>query len=147
MLSTEWLSAFAPVGVFQREGLWAACGAGVFFQKSPLLWLVTADHVIDSVGPQAVSVLVNQAPGKPVTAVDVGGTLDRHGFTWVRDKTNDLAAAPMPVSPDFQLKAVTPDVCLPLAEVLPSMPCFFVGCPYGLRGFDPQRAAPSSSTA
>lgn len=142
MLSTEWLSAFAPVGVVQADNQWAAYGACVFFHKPPLLWMVTARHVKEKVGQQALTVLVTRSSGEGVIVVEVGKILTNHGFSWVEDRGNDLAAAPMPASPDFGIKAVTPESCLPLAQLLPSMPCFTLGCPYGLHGLNPQRATP-----
>jgi hypothetical protein len=142
MLSTEWLSAFAPVGALQGENLWAAFGACVFFHKPPILWMVTANHVVEKVGQQAVTVLVTRSSGEGVIVVEVGKILTGNGLSWVQDGVNDLAAAPVPVSPEFGIKAVTPENCLPLAELIPSMPCFTVGCPYGLPGVNPQRATP-----
>jgi hypothetical protein len=142
MLSAEWLSAFAPVGALRDENLWAAFGACVFFHKPPILWMVTANHVVETVGRQGLTVLVSRSSGDGVIVVHVGKILTEHGLSWVQDETNDLAAAIMPVSPDFGIKAVTPDNCLPLTELVPSMPCFTLGCPYGLPGVNPQRATP-----
>jgi S1-C subfamily serine protease len=141
MLSTAWLSAFAPVGGLQASNQWAAFGAGVFFHRPPLLWLVTANHVVDKVGPQEVSVLVTGLSGNLVV-VEVGKILAGQGLLWVRDQANDLAASPVPSSPEFGIKAVAAENCLPFAELVPSMPCFTIGCPYGLRGVDPGRATP-----
>src|SRR5262249_21132417 len=140
--STEWLSAFAPVGSLQEDNLWVAAGAGVFFNKPPLLWLVTANHVVEAVGPQKVSVLVTRSDNNGVVIVELGNCLAARRISWARDPHNVLAATPMPVSPEFGLKAVSAGDCLSLEELLPSMPCFTVGCPYGLRGLDPQRATP-----
>jgi hypothetical protein len=142
MLSTEWLSAFAPVGGLKEDNLWAAFGACVFFHKPPLLWVVTAQHVLKKVGPSALTVLVTRSSGEGVIVVPVGEILQTHGFSWAEDAVNDLAAAPMPASPDFGIKAVSPENCLPLADLLPSMPCFTLGCPYGFHGVNPQRATP-----
>jgi hypothetical protein len=141
MLSTEWLKAFAPVGTLHGDGLWAA-GACVFFHKPPLLWVVTARHVLETVGPHALTVVVSRSSGEGVIVVEVGRILAAHEFSWVQDEGNDLAAAPIPASTEFGLKALTLDNCMPLAEVVPSMPCFTVGCPYGLPGVSPQTAIP-----
>jgi S1-C subfamily serine protease len=140
MLSTEWLSAFAPVGRLQDDNQWAAFGAGVFFHKPPLLWIITARHVVQKVGPSALTVLVTRSSGEGVIVVKVGEILANHGLSWVEDENNDLAAAPMPTSPDFGIKAVALENCLPITELVPSMPCFTVGCPYGLHGLNPQKA-------
>lgn len=144
MLSTEWLSAFAPVGSLQGNDLWAACGACVFFHKPqpPIAWMVTANHVVEKVGPQMLTILVTRSSGDGVIVVEVGKILANQGLSWVRDDVNDLAAAPVPFSPDFGIKAVSAELCLPLLELLPSMPCFTVGCPYGLHGVNAQKAIP-----
>ncbi|HYT89729.1 MAG TPA: serine protease [Gemmataceae bacterium] len=142
MLSTEWLSAFAPVGALRQDNQWAAFGACVFFHKPPLLWVVTARHVVEKVGRQALTVLVTRSSGEGVIVVEVGKILASHGLSWVEDEVNDLAAAPMPTSADFATKAVTPQHCLRMTDIVPSMPCFTVGCPYGLHGLNPQKATP-----
>jgi len=142
MLSSEWLNAFAPVGFLQAENSWRAVGAGVFCSKPPLLWLVTANHVVETVGQDTTSVLVTRSTGDAVTVVEVGRILASRNLPWVRDEASDLAAAPMAVAPDFRIKAVSREVCLALQDLVPSMPCYTVGCPYGLRGVDPQRSTP-----
>jgi hypothetical protein len=142
MLSTEWLSAFAPVGAHQGDHQWWAAGAGVFFLKPPIVWLITANHVVEEVGTERVSVLVTPTIGSELRVVPVGKILNDRGGSWVRDRSTDLAAAPMPLSVEFDLKAITSEVCLKLADVVPSMPCFTIGCPYGLRGVNPEKAIP-----
>src|SRR5207244_3226844 len=107
-----------------------------------LLWMITARHVVEKVGRQALTVLVTRLSGEGVIVVEVGKILTDHGLSWVEDEVNDLAAAPMPASPDFGIKAVTPENCLRMTELVPSMPCFTVGCPYGLHGLNPQKATP-----
>src|SRR5262245_51450863 len=123
MLSTDWLSAFAPVGVIQSDNQWAAFGACVFFHKPPILWMVTANHVVEKVGQQALTVLLTRSSGEGVVIVEIGKIITKNGLSWAQDGINDLAAAPMPVSPDFALKALTIENCLPLAGLVPSMPC------------------------
>src|SRR5262249_22810120 len=140
--STEGLNAFAPVGALQSDNLWAAFGACVFFRKTSSLWMVTANHVVEKVGQQAVTVLVTRASGEGVIVVEVGKILNHHKLTWLQDRVNDLAAAPMPASPELGIRTMTPENCLTLAKLVPSMPCFTVGCPYGLYGVNPQRATP-----
>jgi S1-C subfamily serine protease len=142
MLSPEWLSAFARVGSLRGRDSWAAHGAGVFFHKPPVLWLVTANHVVENVGPELVSVLVTQSGGGKVVVVPVGQLVSQHQLGWIRDPINDLAAAPMPTAAEFGIKALTEQYCICLRELIPSMPCFTIGCPYGLHGLDPTRASP-----
>src|SRR4051794_3551858 len=95
MLTTEWLSAFAPVGVLRAGNQWAAFGACVFFHKPPILWMVTANHVVKKVGQQALTVLVTRSSGEGFIVVEVGKILTQHGLPWVQDETNDLSAALM----------------------------------------------------
>ena len=142
MLSTEWLKAFAPVGILKPDNQWAAFGACVFFRKPPVLWMVTANHVVEKVGPHGLTVLVTPSSGGGPIVVEVGKILAQNDFSWVQDRENDLAAAPMPTSRDFDITAVSSDNCLRLADLVPSMPCFTIGCPYGVYGVDPQRATP-----
>ncbi len=66
----------------------------------------------------------------------------QRGFAWIRDSKTDLAAAPMPTAPEFGIKALTGDYCIRIGDMVPSMPCFTIGCPYGLHGLDPTRASP-----
>jgi hypothetical protein len=141
MLSAEWLETVAPVGRFLPPGGWAAHGAGVFLHKPPLVWLVTANHVVNSIGEAAVSALVSRAAGG-VTVVEVGTILAAHNFSWIRDEANDLAAAPMPVSDEVRIKALPAEFCLPFGSVIPSMTAYTIGCPYGLYGVNPQQATP-----
>ncbi len=142
MLSTEWLDAFAPVGVLQADNNWAAGGACVFFRKPTLLWMVTARHVVEKVGRQALAVLVNRSSGEGVNVVELGRILADHQLAWLEDADHDLAAAPMPYLTDYGIRALTPKQCLPLTELVPSMPSFTVGCPYGLYRVNPRRATP-----
>ncbi len=141
MLSTEWLAAFAPVGAVQAPDRWAAFGACVFFSKPPFVWTITAGHIVDKIGAQAVSVLVTQVGGG-VSVIEIGKVLLESGESWVRDLPNDLAAAPTPLASQLGIKAIPAELCLPFREVTPSMPSFTVGCPYGLHGVDSQRAIP-----
>jgi len=140
MLSLEWLSAFVPVGLLGKDRSWTPTGAGVLFNMPPVLWVVTAKHILGGTNDAHISVLVAQATGEHMSAVDLTDLHRTHGLGWIVDESHDLAASPMPVSPKFRIKAVEPDNCLPLASVIPSMQCFTVGCPYGTLGVDPQSA-------
>jgi hypothetical protein len=142
MLSTDMLSAFAPVGRLGDDNLWAAFGACVLLTKPPVSWMVTARHVMKLVGPRALAVLVNRSSGDGVIVVKVGEILAHYGLTWVEDEVEDLAAAPWPTSPDVGLTTVSLTTCLSMSELVPSMQCFTVGCPYGLHGLNPQKAIP-----
>jgi hypothetical protein len=143
MLSKEWLTAFAPIGAIQGPGQWRAFGACVFFIKHPLVWTITAGHVVDDIGANAISILCTKVDGG-VTILEIGKIHASAGISWVRDPVNDLAAAPTPLLPGSPLaiKAVSEKQCLPFKDLLPAMPCFTIGCPYGLHGVDKQRSTP-----
>jgi Trypsin-like peptidase domain len=147
MLSNDWLNSFAPVGGLRADNQWAAFGACVFLHKESILWMVTARHVLEKIGRQSLTILVPPASGDGPIVIKIGEILANHGYSWVEDNANDLAAAPVPAPlPQsfgfFGLKALTPENCLPLAQLLPSTPCFTVGCPYGVLGLNPQRPTP-----
>lgn len=142
MLSADWLSAFLPIGVLQGGENWVPLGAGTLFRDGPFIWFVTAHHVIRSAGDHSLSVLVPNANSAGVIVVELSSLLRAQGIGWIEDEGNDLAAAPFPLSDQFKIKAVGIENCLRMADVLPSMQSYTVGCPYGVRGFDPDSAMP-----
>src|SRR5262249_387036 len=142
MLSTEWFSLFAPLGSRREGNEWEVFGAGVFLHKPPLLWLVTANHIVEMVEPVKIVVLVNRSSRGGLAVLEVGKALAARGLSWLRDTENDIATAPVPVSPEFKYRAIMVEDCLPLQEVVPSMPCFTIGYPYGSHGVDPNRVPP-----
>lgn len=142
MLTAEWLRAFASVGVFKGGNDFVASGAGVFFHHEGLLWILTANHVLGITGKRLLSVLVGQAMGDQPTVVNLGELQGHLGIDWVIDEANDLAASLMPYSNEVTIKAVMAQNCLTFAEVMPSMPCYTIGCPYGFRGADPASSIP-----
>lgn len=141
MLSPEWLSAFVPVGTLNGADTWQPLGAGVLFHAPPFVWLVTANHVIKDAGAERVAVLVSLRSGG-VAVIDLTSVYKYGDLSWIRDSSRDLAIGPMPLAPEWNIKAVGEDLCMKLEEVSPSMQCFTVGCPYGVPGLDPQRATP-----
>jgi hypothetical protein len=71
------------------------------------------------------------------------GDVQREAKTrWIEDGKTDLAATPMPVPPGARLKVLSEQWCIRIADVVPSMPCYTVGCPYGMHGVDPSKPAP-----
>jgi S1-C subfamily serine protease len=46
------------------------------------------------------------------------------------------------MSREIEIKSIPVQLCLPFKDLLPSMPCFTIGCPYGLHGVDKQRSTP-----
>ena len=142
MLSADWLSAFLPIGVLQSSENWVPLGAGTLFRDGPLVWFVTAQHVVRSAGEHPITVLVPNANSDGVVIVELSSLLQSHGIGWLEDPGNDLAASPFPLSDQFKIKAVGIENCIRMADVLPSMQSYTVGCPYGVRGFDPDSAMP-----
>jgi hypothetical protein len=143
MLTTEWLKAFAAVGVYKGGNDFVAAGASVFFLHEGLLWIITANHVLKKIGdPKDFSVLVGQAIGDQPTVVNLGELQGHLGIAWVIDETNDIAASLMPYSPEVNIQTITADNCIKFDELVPSMPCYTIGCPYGFRGVDPQTSLP-----
>jgi len=141
MLTDEWLSVFAPVGVLKQPDAWQPLGAGVLFHTGSCLWLLTADHVIRDASGEHVAVLVNHHKDGMVV-VDLTEVHQQHDVQWVRNPSLDVAASLMPSSPDWNIKAATEDFCISLKQILPSMPCYTVGCPYGVATLDQKRATP-----
>jgi S1-C subfamily serine protease len=141
MLSREWLQAFVPVGVVVGANKWSAVGAGVVFHEHDLLWLVTARHVVVDAGYERVVPLLNKSDGG-VVVLQLADIQRSCGFSWLEDEPRDLAATPLPIFPGLAVKAVTKRECIPLREVVPSMPSYTVGCPYGVAGLDPTRPGP-----
>jgi hypothetical protein len=143
MLTREWLKAFAPVGIFKGGDDFVAAGASVFFQHEGLVWIVTANHVLKTIGEaKNVGVLVGHATGDYPAVVTVGKIQKDLGIDWVIDEVNDIAASLMPLSPEVNINALKAENCLAFTELLPSMPCYTIGCPYGFRGVDPQSSLP-----
>lgn len=141
MLTREWLSAFVPIGVLRSANEWFPVGAGVLFHEPPVLWLITANHVLTSAGGDELTPLVS-VKGGGVAVVRIREIQEKYGYQWHSDEAQDIAVTLMPVSPDWDIKAIDEGLCIKRTELVPSMPCFTVGCPYGVRGLDPQRATP-----
>lgn len=141
MLSRDWLSAFVPIGLLRSPTEWVPIGAGVLLHDRPVVWLITAAHVVRSSKDGELAPLVTRAQGGP-TVVQLTDIQSKRGYQWHFDEKRDIAATLMPVSADWQIKAVEEKLCIKVAELVPSMQCYTVGCPYGVRGFDPQRSTP-----
>lgn len=140
MLSFEWLSAFVPIGALRRDQ-WHAAGAGVLFAHQETIWVVTANHVVEQIGEDRATVLFSLSGGG-VTAVNLAQIHRDNGLSWVREPNTDLACAIVPVSDQVRMKAVAEDNCLSIEQLVPSMQCYTVGCPYGVRGVDSASATP-----
>lgn len=141
MLTREWLSAFVPIGVLRAPNDWVPIGAGVLFHDPPVVWLITAAHVVKGAKGHKVVPLVTHAKGGLVV-IQLDDIQSKYGYGWHLHEKLDIAATLMPLSPDWQIKAIGEKLCIKMDELVPSMQCYTVGCPYGVRGFDPQRATP-----
>ena len=140
MLSREWLQAFVPVGIATGQK-WAATGAGAVFLEHEILWLVTARHVVLDAGKNRVAQLLTKEDGG-IVIVPLADVHKSSGASWVEDEQTDLAATPLPTMPGLAIKAVTGKECISISDVIPAMPSFTVGCPYGVAGLDPGRPGP-----
>lgn len=130
MLDKDWLATCAPIGTFNPvEKIWRAAGAGVFIYQPPYIWYVTAHHVIDHKQDPSFCVLINHSQGERFL-MDIRALHAQHAIHWVIDKENDIAATLFPVAPHFEIKAIEFAYFLPSTQLLPSMKCYSVGCPY-----------------
>lgn len=141
MLSPEWLQAFVPVGFAPGPNQWKATGGGVVFLEHDLLWLVTARHVVEETGQKRIAPLLTKADGS-IVVVQLADMQASSGFSWLEDEQADVAVTPLPVMPGLAVKAVTHKECILVKDVIPSMPAFTLGCPYGLVGLDPEHPRP-----
>lgn len=141
MLSRDWLNAFVPIGLLRSPTEWGPIGAGVLLHDPPVIWLVTAAHVVRAAHGGELAPLVTRGQGG-LTVVKLGDIQREHGYQWHFDDKRDIAATLMPLSSDWRVKAIDERLCIKTADLLPSMQCYTVGCPYGVRGFDPQRSTP-----
>jgi hypothetical protein len=140
MLNLEWLQAFLPLGLVADNGAWTPSGAGVLLHRPPLVWLVTAAHVVPDEGKRFAALVPTTADGREL--VDLHSILKQFKLHWIFDRESDLAATLMPLGENMRVKAIPDAFCLDSAQILPSMQSYTVGCPYGFLGFDPQKAAP-----
>lgn len=142
MLDKYWLSTCAPLGVFDSTTqVWKALGAGVFVYDDPFIWYITAYHLIKDKGNLPIHVLVNHAKANRYL-VDIDSLHNQHKIDWLIDNKNDLAATLFPVDPSFVIKAISSSSFMSSKEMIPSMKCYSVGCPYSLAGFDMEKVNP-----
>lgn len=140
MLDLEWLQAFLPLGKVAEDGSWSPTGAGVLLHRPPVIWLVTAAHVVPSETSRIAALVPTTSDGREL--VDLRAIQQQFKSRWILDKASDLAATLMPIGPNLKIKAIPSQFCVESTSVLPSMQAYTVGCPYGFLGFDPRRAAP-----
>src|SRR5688572_22075960 len=141
MLSRDWLKAFIPLGIVRSPTEFSAVGAGVLVHAPPRLWLVTANHVVKkNAGQPLFAMLPHRSQG--VGLLNLSDVHRHHGITWLVDERSDIAITPFPIHAEADIKAVVRENCILQANVVASMGAFTVGCPYGMRGVDPERATP-----
>lgn len=111
----------------------------MFIFDEPYIWYVTAEHILKE--SHKVYVYVNHQKTNRYL-VDISSLHKQHGIEWVIDEKQDLAATLFPSDPDFKIKAISFPTFLKSEELIPSMTCYSVGCPYGLAGFDMNNITP-----
>lgn len=142
MLDKDWLLTCAPLGAFDLEKQsWRALGAGVFIYDNPFIWYVTANHIIAENSDTPLLVLINHAKEKR-NLIDLGAVQKQYQINWLIDEKNDLAATLFPTNQDFMLRAIEFSFFMDSKNMLPSMICYSVGCPYNLMGFDMEKITP-----
>lgn len=142
MLDKDLLSTCAPLGTLcSKTNEWRARGAGVFIFDDPFIWYVTAEHLTANKESHPIHILINHAKSKQYL-VNIDSLHKQHKMDWIVDKKNDLAATLFPADPNFELKAINFSLFMNSKEMLPSMSCYSVGCPYNLAGFDMERVNP-----
>ncbi|NOY90816.1 MAG: trypsin-like peptidase domain-containing protein [Deltaproteobacteria bacterium] len=137
MVGPEWLAACVPIAKAEA-GVFSPTGAGVLVHDAPVVWLVTAGHVVASRSETPYALIPKLDGG--VAAVELG--TEPHGVEWVRDTAHDIAARLVPLPEGHSVKAVSFELFANDDDLVASMPCYCVGCPYGLTGFDPNTVAP-----
>ena len=142
MLSREWLSAFVPIGILRDGNAWMPAGAGVLLHDPPFIWLVTANHVVATKSSGDFAVFVTHRHEQQRVLINLTNGHRSFGIGWLRNARDDVAACLMPADPSWDIKAVGRELCANFDDLVPSMQCYTVGCPYGLAGVDPQRAVP-----
>lgn len=147
MLSPEFLNTVVPLGLLGSDGSFKPLGSGVLIERHGLSWLVTARHVKDAAEEKARQagqfVLVGTTKELEQFPMDLVGTASQHDLQWLQtDVEQDLAAIPIPLSPEWVHRTIPADLCLPSDGVIPSMPCYTVGIPYGFASADPGRITP-----
>lgn len=131
MLDREWLKAFVPLGVLDGAQTLTMVGAGSLLAEPPVIWLVTAAHVIQQAAGRPIAAVVSTAEQQPFL-VDLTQEYRRHGLTWHPDVENDVAVGLMPQNESWAIRAIPREFCFPFGDMVPSLPCYSMGCPYGV---------------
>jgi hypothetical protein len=106
------------------------------------VFLVTANHVLrDAETMGEVGAFVRRT-GSDSGVISLSRVYNEKDLDWVRDPANDLAAGLMPLSSDWAIKAIERRLMIGAEDLIPSMSCYTVGCPYGLLGASPKHGHP-----
>jgi hypothetical protein len=141
MLAPEFLHTTVPLGHLSAGGEFQAIGAGVILSSREFAWIVTARHVHGG-GAAADHDLVAIGTAQDGTQfpILIAGALGPAGLDWIfSDVETDLAIAPMPLSPEWRLRAIPPELTLKTSALVPAMPSYTLGVPYGLATLNPDR--------
>ncbi len=139
MLDNNWLITSAPLGGYDSKNQsWKAFGSGVFIFDKPFIWYVTANHIVKRKSTLPIHVLINHAKTK-YHLINIESMHSQNEIDWIVDEENDLAATLFPLNPDFNIKAIGFPFFQSSQDLLQSMICYTVGCPYGMAGFDIDR--------
>lgn len=147
MLSPDFLNTAVPLGLLSPDGSFRPLGSGVLIERHGLSWLVTARHVKDAAESEAKSdtpfVLVGTTKSDDQFPMHLQDTAAKHDLEWIQSEAKeDLAAIPIPLSTDWVHRTIPSSLCLTGDGVIPSMPCYTVGIPYGFASSDPKRITP-----
>lgn len=143
MITNEWLKAIVPIGILSENNSWTPSGAGTMILVDDYVWIVTAGHVIKEDTSNKICVLINhKTKGVEIVPLSEIYSVRSRKIDWIYDDSADIAIGPMPVLPEWELKAITKNYFKDISEVSPSMECLTVGCPYGIRGVDPNHSTP-----
>lgn len=147
MLSPDFLNTAVPLGLLNPDGSFRPLGSGVLLERHGLSWLVTARHVKDAAESEAKSdtpfVLVGTTKSGDQFPMHLRQTATEHELEWVQTKEKeDLAAIPIPLSPEWVHRTIPDSLCITGDGIIPSMPCYTIGMPYGFASPDPGRITP-----
>jgi hypothetical protein len=145
MLSPDFLNTAVPLGLLAADGSFKPLGSGVLVARHELAWLVTARHVKDAAAGASKDqlVLVGTTKSGEQFPMHLQKLAEDHDIDWIEtDKEEDLTAIPVPLSQDWVHRTIPEGLCLTGDAVIPSMPCYTLGIPYGLSSLSPGRITP-----
>lgn len=145
MLSPDFLNTAVPLGLLGTDGAFKPLGSGVLVTRHELSWLVTARHVMKAGARDSSGefVLVGTTKSSEQFPMDLRKIAGENDIEWVESgEEEDLTAIPVPLSQDWIHRTIPESLCLIGKDVIPSMPCYTLGIPYGLGTLSPGRITP-----